>query len=81
MNKKQWLSAGNKEKAIYLLNGDVNIKKRTGIKANSKIGDNDSCVNVFTAFVGVVQISNDVDTSVLAMEQAIDVLTDWKKEI
>ena len=81
MNKKQWLSASNKEKAVYLLGGEVKISKRAGIKADSKVGDTDCCVTVYAAFVGIIQISNYQDNSRLAMQEAIDSLNNWEKEL
>lgn len=81
MNKKQWLSASDKEKAIYLLNSEVKIKQQSGIKADSKVGDADCSVTVYAAFVGLIQISKYQESSRLAMQEAIDVLNSWEKEL
>lgn len=81
MNKKQWLSASNKEKAVYLLGGEVEIRRQSGIKADAKVGDADCCVTVYAAFVGIIQISNYQDNSRLAMNEAIEVLDNWEKEL
>ena len=81
MNKKQWLSASNKEKAVYLLGEEIEIRRQSGIKADSKVGDTDCCVTVYAAFIGIIQISNYQDNSRLAMQEAIESLNGWEKEL
>lgn len=81
MNKKQWSSASDKEKAVYLLNNEVKIRQKSGIKADSKAVGADCCVTVYAAFVGIIQISNYKESSRLAMQEAIEVLNNWEKKL
>lgn len=82
MNTTQWNKCDNKAKARYLLNCEIHVKCKQGIRADSKLGDHEnSCVTVYAAFAGKVQISDWRDTNLLAMQQAVTVLTNWKKEL
>ncbi|AUR94118.1 hypothetical protein NVP1191O_59 [Vibrio phage 1.191.O._10N.286.52.B4] len=81
MNVKQWNASTNKEKAEYLLNTEVEIKSRTGMRADAKVNDPNPCVTVWTGHVGIVQITNQCDTSIDAIEQCAECLKDWKKEL
>lgn len=81
MNVKQWNKATQREKAEYLLNNDVVIKTRTGMRADAKVNDPEPCITVFTAHVGIVQITYQCNTRLEALEQAVESLRNWKKEL
>ena len=80
MKKKEWLNATNGERAEYLLGAELEVKRRTGIDPESKVGDA-NCVVVFGVFAGIIQISNWQKTQQLAMGEAITSLNEWKKEL
>ena len=81
MNVKQWNSATQREKAEYLLNNDVALKTRTGMRTDAKVNDPEPCITVFTAHVGIVQITQQCDTRLEALEQAVEALRNRKKEL
>ena len=81
MNVKQWNSATKREKAEYLLNNDVVLKTRTEMRADAKVNDPEPCITVFTVHVGIVQITQQCDTRLEALEQAVESLRNWKKEL
>lgn len=81
MNVKQWNNATQREKAEYLLGNDVVLKTLTGMRADAKVNDPEPCITVFTAHVGVVQITEPCDTRLEALEQAVETLRNWKKEL
>lgn len=80
MNKKQWQSASVKERADYLLNSELIIKKQTGIDPKSKVGDC-KAITVFAAYAGIVQISNWHSKSQDALTEAAETLNNWEKEL
>lgn len=79
MNVKQWNAATNQEKAEYLLNNEVTVKSRTGIRADAKVNDPNPCVTAWTGHVGIVQITNQCETSLEAVEQCAESLMGWQK--
>lgn len=81
MNVKQWNNSSTREKAEYLLDNEVVIKSRTGMRADAKVNDPDPCVTVWTGHVGIVQITEHCDTSLEALEQAAESLRNWKKQL
>lgn len=81
MNVKQWNSATQREKAEYLLDNEVVVKPRTGMRADAKVNDPNPCVTVWTGHVGIVQITQQCDTRLEALEQSVEALRNWKKEL
>ena len=81
MDVKQWNSATQREKAEYLLNNEVEVRSRTGMRADAKVNDPNPCVTVWTGHVGIVQITEQCDTSLEALEQSAESLRNWKKQL
>lgn len=81
MNVKQWDNATPREKAEYLLNNEVVVKSRTGIRADSKVNEPNPCVTVWTGHVGIVQITGQCNTSLEALARSVESLRNWKKEL
>ena len=80
MKASKWEISTNKEKAEFLLDSELVVKKQYGIDPKSKVGDS-SCIRVFAVFAGKVQLSNWQDSQVEAMSQAISSLNNWKLEL
>ena len=81
MNAKQWNNSSAREKAEYLLSNEVVIKSRTGMRADAKVNAPNPCVTVWTGHVGIVQITEQCDTSLEALEHSVESLSNWKKEL
>ena len=81
MTPKKWNSATGAEKAEYLLGNEVVVKSRTGMRADAKVNDPNPCVTVWTGHVGIVQITEQCNTNLEALEQSVESLNNWKKEL
>ncbi|QZI89557.1 hypothetical protein SIPHO076v1_p0024 [Vibrio phage PS34B.1] len=81
MNVKQWNNASIREKAEYLLDNEVVVKSRTGMRADAKVNDPNPCVTVWAGHVGIVQITEHCDTSLEAVEQCAESLRNWAKQL
>lgn len=81
MTPKQWNTATMRERVEYLLNSTITVKSRTGMRADAKVNDPDPCVTVWTGHVGIVQITEQCDTSTEALQQCVESLRNWKKQL
>lgn len=80
MKDKQWKSMSFKERGEYLLNSEFQIKKLSGIPADSIVGD----INVVTIYQGKsggVIVTKQCDTLIECLENAAVNLKRWEEEL
>ncbi|MBM7070927.1 hypothetical protein JQC92_02575 [Shewanella sp. 202IG2-18] len=78
ITQEQWNAMNDLQRYEYLSDGDIFIHKQVGIRADSKVNDDNSCVVSFVAFCNGVRVSNEQPTNTAAMKQATQFIESLK---